>query len=411
MAALPCPLSGSINGPEQGRPGSQPGEATEARRWYSSAVSSRFTEFVRSLGEETDRELFTAVWSELRALLRNELKKRSLWDSPPSYLGVHGWTHWEAPAAEGPARRVREDALGELVAECFPFIFVTRIRGLKAQLKIKPNLDGLILLNVRHFLHERQKEHDPLGFRVFEVVHAAVCQAMARGELQVLAGDPKVRNDTLLGFDPARELPAFPPEVDSLVARWNDDLMPALIMAKGADKEEVCARLCAHLLELPQHGIQCFRFKDLVDPFKFNARARWAGLLETESEHQDWRQTLLWMLPATDVESQQNLEQLTCRVSAAIETLEVELRTKTALLTLWSELRRYAEARVETAAEEEEVLSQRKLALRLGIRRARLPELFGILRQLVIRCRDQEWSRPPLWATGEGQDKVESCDR
>jgi hypothetical protein len=355
-------------------------------------MSSRFTEFVRVLGEATDRQLFSAVWSELRALFRSELKKRGLWDCPPSYLGIYGWTRWEAPHTERAARSAPDDALEELVAEAYSFIFVTRIRGLKSQLKVKADIDGLILLNVRHFLHERQKEHDPLGFRIFERVHATIRAALEHGELHVLSGDSRVRNDTLLGFDPAAENPASPSEIEPLVSRWNDDLMPALITAKGAEQEEVCARLETYLLELPRHGIQCFRFKSLVDPLKLDARARWAGLLETANEDQDLRQVLRSALPGAGLESRQSLEELARCVSAAIETLDVEPRTKTQLSNLWSYLCRHAAADAETADEED--LSQRQMALRLGIRRALLPELFGILRQLVSRCReDQEKSR------------------
>jgi len=73
--------------------------------------------------------------------------------------------------------------LEELLADCYAFIFVDRLRTLQVQLAIKPNIDGLIFLNIRNFLYERQKDHDPLGYHVFTVVVAAVKKCLANGVL------------------------------------------------------------------------------------------------------------------------------------------------------------------------------------------------------------------------------------
>jgi len=349
-----------------------------AVRQDKEVVQSRFTELVRRLGEGIDPELFSAAWSQLRALFRVELKKRGLWDSSPNYLGVYGWERWET--AEGEAR---SDALDELVAEGYSFIFVTRIRSLKAQLEVKPNIDGLVLLNVRHFLHERQREHDPLGFQVFEIAHTAVRFAIDQGNLQVLAGDPKVRNDTLLGFDPATAPEEPAREAGPIVVRWNDDLMPDLVTAKGRDQEAVIDRLRKHLLALPDHGIRSFRFRSMLDPLKYDARARWITLFEADLAGQDllpWRSRS----PESAVASHDRFQQLTHHVSAAISTLEADAQTKTYLARLWHDLRQ----QVEDSGDDpgvEELISQRQIAQRLDIPRARLPELFGLLRRLVTR--------------------------
>lgn len=113
----------------------------------------------------------------------------------------------EAPRADprepgSSARGAQVSALGELVADCYAFIFVDRLQSLKRHLEDKPDIDGLVLLNVRHFLHERQREHDPLGFRIFELLYAAVEEAVSSGALSLLAGDKKIRNDTLLASAP-----------------------------------------------------------------------------------------------------------------------------------------------------------------------------------------------------------------
>src|SRR6185436_13009074 len=168
---------------------------SSAQRWpRRTSTPSVFTAFIRGLqGERTpDADLFHDAWHGLRAALVNEMKKRGLWQSPPCYLGAYGWESWDSEAPQGSNRA--QGALGELVADCYAFIFVDRLQNLKRHLEDKPDIDGLVLLNVRHFLHERQRVHDPLGFRVFELLQFAVEDAIASGALYVLAGDRKIRN-------------------------------------------------------------------------------------------------------------------------------------------------------------------------------------------------------------------------
>src|SRR5262245_58510847 len=95
------------------------------------SMPSVFTAFARSLqGQETpDADLFHDAWQRLQAVLAGEMKKRGLWQSPPCYLGVYGAERWEGEEPEGdPMARVfaaggQVSALGELVADCYAFIF------------------------------------------------------------------------------------------------------------------------------------------------------------------------------------------------------------------------------------------------------------------------------------------------
>ena len=352
---------------------------SSAQRWpRRTSAPSVFTAFVRGLqGERTpDADLFHDAWHGLRAALAGEMKKRGLWQSPPSYLGVYGWESWdsEAPRGTGPARA--QSALGELVADCYAFIFVDRLQSLKRHLEEKPEIDGLVLLNVRHFLHERQKVHDPLGFRVFELVQAAVEEAVASGALHVLAGDRKVRNDTLLGFHPAAEPLATPADWERIALRWNDELMPDLVTAQTRKLAAVVRRLRELLLELPQRGVEAFRLKDLLDPLKRDARGRWAALTPTSDA--------LQAQPEATDGSGPGFEDLERSISASIERLEADSRTRTQLMTLWHHLwRQHGEEDREAGR----LTSHRQLGQRLSIPRERLPVLFGLLRQLVSRPR------------------------
>ena len=364
---------------------------SSAQHWpRRTSMPSVFTAFVRCLrGPATpDADLFHDAWHGLRAALVIELKRRGLWQSPPSYLGVCGWEHWDSEAPGSTATQRQASALGELVADCYAFIFVNRLQSLKRHLEEKPDIDGLVLLNVRHFLHERQKEHDPLGFRIFELLQAAVEDAVAAGALHRLGDDKKVRNDTLLGFDPQAELPPRRADFEPIVTRWNDELMPALVTARSRQQPMVVRRLRELLLELPLHGVEAFRFRDLLNPLKEDARRRWAALLEGEEEGSialspESVPVPAQALPGSDVESQQSFEHLTRSISTSIDRLEADPRTRTQLATLWHYLWRQHGEEGELEKPGAGAPSYRQLGQRLNIPRERLPALFALLRQIV----------------------------
>jgi hypothetical protein len=341
----------------------------------------------------------------LRAALRHELKRRGIWESPPSYLGVFGGESWEAFGGG----MGRQSALEELIAECYSYIFVSRLRSLQAQLKVKPDIEGLVVVNIRHFLHDRQKEHDPIGFQVFEVLRLAVRLAVEEGEIRVLAGDERVRNDTVLGFVAGMDIPGSSrAEVPSLVARWNDELLPDLVTSRGRRQEEVVRRLRERLSDLLREGIGTFRFKDLVDPLKADVRARWAAILEAEQgesvpqlEGQAGETVVRVVAPDGGIEERQFFRKLVECVLKALAGLGVDERTRGYLAVLWQFLRVQAsegtEAQpasrlgraltAELSAADEERPSYRRLAEQLRIPRERLPSLYRTLGDLVERCR------------------------
>lgn len=351
-------------------------------------MSSAFTAFVRSQqGERTpDAALFHDTWHGLRAALVREMKKRGLWQSPPCYLGAYGWESWDFEAQRGADTDRAQSALAELVADCYAFIFVDRLESLKRQLEGKPDIDGLVLLNIRHFLLERQRAHDPLGFRVYELVHDAVEEAISSGALHCLAaGDKKIRNDTLLGFDPEIETPSSPSILEPIVFRWSSELMPQLITARTRQQAAVARQLRERVLGLPQHGVKAFRFKDLLDPFKRDVRQRWVALLEEEEQGgpaSPLKEAGRFPVP-TQAESQESLEHLRRSISTSIDRAVPDPRTRSQLKTLWNHLwRQHGDENGE--AEQAEPSSHRQLSQRLKIPRERLPLLFHLLRQFVL---------------------------
>jgi len=381
------------------------------RRWPKPTTKpSVFTAFVRSQqGEETpDADLLHDAWGGLQAALCCELKRRGLWHSPPCYLGVYGYERWDAEETVGDPMshawchtRPSQSALAELLTDCWAFIFSARMQGLKAQLRDKENIDGLVVRNVKNFLHERQREHDPVGFRIFERLQGALAYAVSRQALYVLGGDQRIRNNTVLGFAPQAELRLPELDLGPIVMRWNDELLPGLVTSRGHQEAAVLDRLEQLLLDLPRHGIHCFRFKDLVDPLKSDARQRWAAFLAREDSAgavecaPDQVQVLGRTLPECAVETRQSFEHLIHCVSASIDRVDADARTRGYLAALWGHLQRQhgdgdpgeagggAPHRDEGG---EGTLSHRQLAQRLQIPRERIPMLFTMLQQLVARC-------------------------
>ncbi|HEY4575130.1 MAG TPA: hypothetical protein VIJ26_14225 [Thermoanaerobaculia bacterium] len=365
--------------------------------------SHPFTEHVRLLagGRLLDEGSLAPLWSALRAALRGELRQRGLWESPPAYLGIYGWDTWEAPGETGLG------ALEELLFECYSYIFVQRLRGLQAQLAVKPNIDGLVFLNIRHFLHERQREHDPLGSQVFEVLRSAVRMAIAEGTLHVLSGDEGVRNDTVLGFAPGARSPvASREEIAALVPSWNDDLLPDLVTLRGQRQEEVVRRLRERLPDLRREGFAAFSFRDLIGPLKADVRKRWVAILDQsqgeavpQDDGEEGRSRVRVVSPDQRVEERQLFRWLVDCVLTGLKHLDTGEKTREYLVTLWQFVRLQASegeglaapdsrlGQLLREADDEERLSMRRLAEQLRIPRERLPGLYEILRSLLERCR------------------------
>ena len=354
-----------------------------ARRREEEAPAGTFTEYVRSLERgEPGAEDFAALREALRAALRAEIRRRGLWNSPPSYLGVFGWRSWDERTSSG------EDALEELQAEAYPFIFVTRFRSLRNRLAVLTDIDGLVVLAVRQFVQARQEKHDPLGTQVYAVLRSAVQEALKAGELYLLAGSDRIGNDTVLGFaaGAAPEAPSL--DLRALVALWNGLLMPGLVTNRGLHQSDVVRQLRELLPELRSEGTEVFRFKDLIDPMKSDVRARWVSAFEQERGEtgleegdEDEVRPVPLVLPDLWAEERQFLEKVIACVLESIAGLNAGEKVRGYLYRLWQF------RRMQAALGEDRMPSARKLGDLLEVPRERINELFGTLDKMVKRCR------------------------
>lgn len=358
-------------------------------------MSRVFTDYLRHLdgrGEPSDDHRFEAVWRALRRALCRELHRRGLWQSSPAYLGIVGWQRWQEPVDD-------QGALEELLADCYSYIFCQRLRSLEAQRQIKANVDGLVVRNVRNFVHDRQRSHDPVGLRIYEVLREAVEESLSAGILQRIGSESRLRSRSRLGFA-ARQarLQAGDHDLGRTVRAWNDTLMPALVLARGRRRAQVVARLRACLESLSEQGIERFRFGDVLEPLRYDVRARWAALLDQESatrRDSRWATLPQAATPGSSFEARQSFDALVHCVDRCLLARQANRRTRGYLASLWSFLRAHALSAapaIEGRRDPDRLPSRRQLSRLLGIPRERLPGLFGILRPMIERCQGRTGS-------------------
>lgn len=355
----------------------------------SAGGDGAFTRYLRSLEAdgEPPPEAFQGLWRSLRSAVVAELRRRAAWTSPPSYYGVYGWESWQAhhrgPGCTG-------SALDELITDCFTFVFVERLPRLRAQLATKPQVDGLVVLYLRNYLHDRRKHHDLLGFHVFEGLRLAVRQAVDAGELWVVAGDGKVTNGTVLAasedVDPADAAQAV--TLRPHVQGWTHELLPDFFTAAGPRRPEVVLRLQRLLLGLAAGEAGVFRFKDVADELKRSLRASWAAVFdfaEGEAAEEDatpgFAAVARRVPPGKDLEERESFDELVTCVARRLEVRTQPEQTRRQLRHLWGFLRVWAQS-----TDSEKLPSSRQLGKLLDIPRKRLPSLWTVLRHMVRAC-------------------------
>ena len=346
----------------------------------SAKTDFAFTHYIRSthLDGEPEPEAFDAAWEKLRRILRSELRRRSLASNPPTFLGIYGYSSWNQP-----------EPLEELMVDCFTWVFVERLASLAAALEALTHIETLALRYIRNFLYDRQKRHDPLGFRIFEVLRGAMERLVQAGALHVLDGDPRIRNPTILGI--ARD--TDPREADNAavadhVATWSDDLLPGLVTATPRQLEPVIAALCDHVATLAGQ-VPALRFGEIIGALKTDVRRRWGAIYREDagdtSASGDGREIVRSVRPEPGYEERQGFEALVECVEESLPKLARTRKTLGHLQRLWSFVRSLVAER-----DEDRLPSNRRLAKTLDVPRKRIPELLKYLRALVEECRGSD---------------------
>ena len=356
-----------------------------------------FTEYVRALAHtpEPSPSAFEELWTGLREALVGALRRHGLWQGPPSFLGVFGYRSWRSP---GPSQG---DALDELVAACYEFTFITRLGSLLDHLASKENIDGLVFLNIRHFLFERQRRYDPVGYRVYRLLRSALRQEVEEGGLAVVEGDPRINNRTVLSWAGAGGGEVCErSRLARIVGDWCPQLLADLATARQALGAGAKRALSRQIHQLREAAVAAFRFKDLVDPLKGRGRDRWAALLEQEvtgweavGRKPGFGDIVRRAAPDGRLEERESFREFQLRMEDLLEAHPGTAREREYLARLWRFLVRHAQGTAPPPADPlpstpDSLPSRRKIAACLDIPRNRLPELYSTLRSLAERSRE-----------------------
>ena len=329
-------------------------------------------------GEIRDRRLFDEMWASLRSILRRELHRRDLWGLPPGYLGLYGSNRWN------------RETLEDLTQDCYLFVIHERRRALIAQLRNRHDIYGLIVRNVRSYLFEAQKRHDPIGFRIFELLQIAARQLMSAGDLVIVDGDRRIRNNTIMEFstlEPTHESVTLDgPRWQDLAAHWCDRLLPEMITVRGHAVHPFQERLQEQFRLIPSFGIRHFRFGDLIHWVRTEARRRWTSIEAQDlSEANPIRSTLRADEAVERRIEAEQYRRLLLHLEQSVDQFPGRRATRVYLRRLLTFLCDHA----AKAEHPENLPSTRRLAETLRIPRERVNGLFSTLRDFAEQCNDR----------------------
>lgn len=352
-----------------------------------------FVERLRNEGEEPTRADFLEVREHLRVLLVGEMKKRGLWSAPPTYLGIQA-SSWSD-----------REALEELVGDAYTYVFADRLAALIKQSMDRSTLAPLIRMNVNHFVTDRQRLADPLGYRIFGRLKSATLKALKRGKLflhgePITSDPPKIHNQSELTFRRGWFEAIKFQLLEMPVRLWNDFLLPDLILAEGRSVPAVIDRLLDLLLALPKDGIEAFLFGDLCRVQKEDARRRWEALWRdgfdiaySHDGKDDEPVPELAVAGHEETEAQwmERRELILEEVGQAIDDLEgVKAKEKEDLWKLWIYLRstrlfspEMREGNGTKTTPDPDIPNDSKLGKLIGVSRKNIPKRIQTLRMLV----------------------------
>ncbi len=346
-------------------------------------MSQIFTDYLKKLaaGKGPDDSLARDVLAQLRTHLKTQVSRRGMGQLSPTLFGLLGRS-WD------------DGALDDLVHDAYLFVFGERLKNLLSQLKQRDNVDGLVVLHLKHFLTDLQRKADPIGYRVYEVLRSSVERSIDSKDLHVLRGGERICNDTVLCFSSATDPATAPADLSVAVRGWSDNLLPHLITGRARQMSPIYDNLRRHLLGLRDEGVVAFLFGDVVRPLQQDVRARWAEVWTKDHGEQapDYRDGVIEIVRVfhpEEYDDGRSLEWLHRCITQSIDHRQDIEQSREKLWTLW-EYVRVLSLQDDPSEDGVKLPSALKLSKLLGIYRERIPVLLKILRGIAALCRERE---------------------
>lgn len=375
-----------------------------------------FTDFVRDRidGVELTEEALDPVWAELRRMVSRELRRRGLWLVSPILLGAQAtvWVESGRPLIRGVPRR-GADALDELVTELWAATLEELAEYLARRVLRGAKIEPLFVTMIRQKITERQQKLDPLGWHFFRNFRSAIRELVESGELNVIAGDETITNDTVLAFGEhqAKDIPADDPRLAEIARSWSDELLALWATGRGEETREMVALLVEKVRGLGDEGFPGFSFKGLLDALKSELREGLAAVFagrdpRIDPADDDSPIASGGMQPRVEPEvevrliARARLDELSDCVEGRLRRLAGQQRTRDQLRRLWRfhtahargeadpEEARHARPEAIDAILSEELPGFRGLGRILDLGHERVAQLSARLKDEVARCRE-----------------------
>ncbi len=274
-------------------------------------------------------------------VMRAKLSERNLFRAPPAFVGFPEIDSW-----------CEDAALDLLAVEAVEWAIVRRLRALCARMDAGDNVDGFVFTNLDHFLTERQRHADPIGYATYRWVQKVLEERVEAGRVRCTGGVCRGAGAPL--------------DRDGLAAlvtqhaRW-----PALMHGLGCGGAEAGVELRA-LFDRLEALDRSFEVEALIAVLRTEAR-RWQSLLLEDDALDESAQALERV-----VRSRQLIE----RLGAAIEASGGQKRRREDLhrvLVAWRE-----------AFERGDEWTQADLARALDMKKTTISDHIRRLRALAL---------------------------
>lgn len=359
-----------------------------------------------SAAEAMDDHDVEEALQHLKSLTIYELKRRGLWTAPPSYVGQEG------------VRWIQPGVLDDFAHQVFYFVLVERFRSLANARRLGKKTGWRVRKFIGFFITERQREGDPIGYRVFVRLKASVMQALEQRFLFLFGDDldageaPELDNQSRLTYVRGRFVVAALDRLQDAAHFLNDRVLPRLVTDEGRAVPKLLDRLTNALQVLGRElqNFEAFQLGELSKELKDDARRRFGefgmqerpttvdGNAKEEDASSMAEPTLVIPVEAHE----ETLAQWSDRRRLVLKTVSDCIDTMPAgqdrdeSWKLWTFLKStrllsdVERARLEAEGLPdpddpglEESLNQSELHRTLGISRRRLPKLLDSLKELV----------------------------
>lgn len=330
-----------------------------------------FSDHVASLDAESSID--SGILKAIKDVLRSELRRRGILEYGPSLLGYLG-NSWND-----------HEAMDDLAHDCYVRAILTRLRGLRANLKLNGDIEQLVRRNIRSFVGERQAKFDPIGHAVFQNLKASILELTEAGDLTRLESESEPISGASQFASAGRKTAELATDIEVKEAlRHSGQILDGLegIVRIGVTAQE---RLVCVIKGLPAQRV--FRFSvttlktclcDLITeadvPLNVARETRIADL------HADFAENLRTIDPDAGYEEEEDFRKLVVDLMSEVGTLSRSSAVKSRLRQLLASL-----AKAVENDEAGQSMTLDEMARGFGVARSTLHDDFQCLRELVRR--------------------------